>query len=78
MKKNVKKYSKYILKFILYFLVALFVFLGLLLIQVAEWVPETFGDIPFEQVIFHMLAPVESTDTSYYIQSFIQECLPFQ
>lgn len=77
MKKNVKKYSKYILKFILYFLVALFVFLGLLLIQIAEWVPETFGDIPFEQVIFHMLAPVESTDTSYYIQSFIQECLPF-
>ncbi len=77
MKENVKKYSKSILKFLLYFFVVLFVFLGLLLIQVAEWVPETFGDIPFEQVIFHMLAPVESTDTSYYIQSFIQECLPF-
>lgn len=77
MKEKMKKYSKPVLKFILYFFIVLLVFLGLLLIQVAEWVPETFGDIPFEQVIFHMLAPVESTDTVNYVQSFIQECLPF-
>lgn len=77
MKEKMKKYSKPVLKFLLYFFIVLLVFLGLLLIQVAEWVPETFGDIPFEQVIFHMLAPVESTDTANYVQSFIQECLPF-
>ncbi|MDC0829090.1 hypothetical protein [Faecalitalea cylindroides] len=71
MKEKMKKYSKPVLKFILYFFIVLLVFLGLLLIQVAEWVPETFGDIPFEQVIFHMLAPVESTDTVNYVQSFI-------
>ena len=73
-----KKYSKPVFKVFYYiFFIVLLVFLGLLLIQVAEWVPETFGDIPFEQVIFHMLAPVESTDTVNYVQSFIQECLPF-
>ena len=41
------------------------VFLGLLLIKVAEWIPLTFGDIPFEQVLFHMMVPMQGTDTSF-------------
>lgn len=56
-------------------LTVIFVFLGLLLVRVALWVPETFGDIPFEQVIFHLLVPLVGTDTSF-VDSFIQECLP--
>ena len=51
------------------------VFLGLLLIKVAEWIPLTFGDIPFEQVLFHMMVPMQGTDTSF-ISSFIKCCLP--
>lgn len=43
-------------------LTVIFVFLGLLLVRVALWVPETFGDIPFEQVIFHLLVPLVGTD----------------
>lgn len=56
-------------------LTVIFVFLGLLLVRVALWVPETFGDIPFEQVVFHLLVPLVGTDTSF-VDSFIQECLP--
>lgn len=36
MKEKMKKYSKPVLKFLLYFFIVLLVFLGLLLIQVAE------------------------------------------
>ena len=71
-----KIYLKHIVKFLLYFFIILLVFFGLLFIKVAEWVPKHFGDIPFEQVIFHLFAPVEATDTTTYIQSFIKECLP--
>lgn len=56
-------------------LTVVLVFIGLLLVQVAKWVPNTFGDIPFEQVLFHLLVPMEGTDTSF-VDSFIQECLP--
>ncbi len=56
-------------------LTVVLVFIGLLLVQVAKWVPNTFGNIPFEQVLFHLLVPMEGTDTSF-VDSFIQECLP--
>ena len=56
-------------------LTVLLVFLGLLLVKVAEWVPLTFGDIPFEQVLFHMMVPMQGTDTSF-LSSFIDYCLP--
>lgn len=36
-------------------LTVVLVFIGLLLVKVAIWVPETFGDIPFEQVLFHVM-----------------------
>lgn len=35
-------------------LTVILVFLGLLLVKVAEWVPLNFGNIPFEQVLFHL------------------------
>lgn len=37
--------------------------------------PEYFGDIPFDQVIFHLMAPMEGTDTTL-IYDFIDTCLP--
>lgn len=56
-------------------LTVVLVFIGLLLVQVAKWVPNTFGNIPFEQVVFHLLVPMEGTDMSF-VESFIQDCLP--
>lgn len=56
-------------------LTVVLVFIGLLLVKVAIWVPETFGDIPFEQVLFHVMVPMKGTDTSF-VDSFIQDCLP--
>lgn len=56
-------------------LTVVLVFIGLLLVQVARWVPNTFGNIPFEQVVFHLLVPMEGTDMSF-VESFIQDCLP--
>lgn len=73
--ESTKKIVKFLFKLLLYFLVVLLVFLGLLLIKVAEWVPENFGDIPFDQVLFHMMAPMEGTDTTL-IDDFISTCLP--
>ncbi len=57
-------------------LTVILVFLGLLLVKVAEWVPLNFGNIPFEQVLFHLMVPMEGTDTSF-VDSFIEYCLPF-
>lgn len=56
-------------------LTVVLVFIGLLLVKVAIWVPKTFGDIPFEQVLFHVMVPMKGTDTSF-VDSFIQDCLP--
>ena len=44
-------------------LTVILVFIGLLLVKVSEWVPNTFGNIPFEQVLFHLMVPMEGTDT---------------
>ena len=70
-----KKAFRVFFQVLLCVLIVLFVFLGLLLIEVGHWVPTVFGDISFEQVVFHLMVPLEGTDTSY-IDSFIQECLP--
>ena len=42
-------------------LTVVLVFIGLLLVKVAIWVPETFGDIPFEQVF----VPCNGTNERY-------------
>ena len=54
-------------------LTVVLVFIGLLLVQVAKWVPNTFGNIPFEQVVFHLLVPMEGTD-----MSFVESLLRFE
>ena len=56
-------------------LTVILVFIGLLLVKVSEWVPNTFGNIPFEQVLFHLMVPMEGTDTTF-VASFIEYCLP--
>ena len=39
-------------------LTCVLVFLGLLLIKVGEWVPQNFGNISFEQILFHLIVPM--------------------
>ena len=56
-------------------LTVILVFIGLLLFQVANWVPEAFGDIPFEQVLFHIMVPMDGADSAV-LDSFVSECLP--
>lgn len=56
-------------------LTVILVFIGLLLFQVAKWVPEAFGDIPFEQVLFHIMVPMDGADSAV-LDSFVSECLP--
>ena len=56
-------------------LIVILVFIGLLLFQVAKWVPEAFGDIPFEQVLFHIMVPMDGADSAV-LDSFVSECLP--
>lgn len=56
-------------------LIVILVFIGLLLFQVANWVPSAFGDIPFEQVIFHVMVPMDGADSAV-LDSFVSECLP--
>ncbi|MGN1276243.1 MAG: hypothetical protein ACI4UK_04570, partial [Floccifex sp.] len=79
-KKYVKKEKdmkiiKKLLNSIFWIVLILLVFTGLLLIQVGKWIPSTFGDIPFEQVVFHLLIPLEGTDNTF-VNDFIQTCLP--
>ena len=62
-------------KKMLFLLTILLLFFGILFIKVAEWVPLTYGDIPFEQVLFHILVPIHGTDT-FFVNSFIKHCLP--
>lgn len=56
-------------------LIVILVFIGLLLFQVANWVPSAFGDIPFEQVLFHIMVPMDGADSAV-LDSFVSECLP--
>lgn len=66
---------KSVSKFIVYLLIGVILFLGILLYRVSIWVPDNFGNITFEQVLFHLFVPLEGTDSSY-ITSFIVYCLP--
>lgn len=56
-------------------LTVLLVFIGLLLIQVGKWVPQSFGDVPFEQVLFHIMVPMDGAESTV-LDQFITQCLP--
>ena len=56
-------------------LIVILVFIGLLLFKVENWVPSAFGDIPFEQVLFHIMVPMDGADSAV-LDSFVSECLP--
>ena len=47
-----------------------FVILSVLLVYLLIWTKDIFGDVPFSQVIFHMMVPLEGTDTSI-IMSYV-------
>ena len=66
MKKIVKNVLLYILLFI-----------SFILIFAPIWIREVFGAVTFEQIIFHLMVPMEGSDTtSYVIDVLIKIILP--
>ena len=47
-----------------------FIILSVMLVYLLIWTKNIFGDIPFSQVLFHMMVPLEGTDTSI-IMSYV-------
>lgn len=58
-----------------FFIAALVLFLGFVLLFAAIWSKRTFGNVPFEQVLFHLRVPIEGTNKST-IFSFLFFCIP--
>ena len=50
-----------------------FIILSVMLVYLLIWTKNIFGDIPFSQVLFHMMVPLEGTDTSI-IMSYVTFC----
>lgn len=52
----------------------LLVFLSSLLVQATFWVPDNFGEVSVAQIIFHLKAPLEGANTSFF-ESFMVNCV---
>lgn len=72
MKKGLKITGRVLYRILL----VLLVFFGLLFVETGDWALTTFGDIPFEQIIFHIFVPLDGSNTDI-VGTYIQECLPF-
>ena len=53
----------------------LFIILSVMLLYVLFWSKDVFGNVPFAQVIFHLMVPLEGTDSSI-ITSYITGVIP--
>lgn len=53
----------------------IFLILSVMLIYVLFWSKSMFGDVPFAQVIFHLMVPLEGTDSSI-ISSYFTGVIP--
>lgn len=65
-------------KILVCIIASLLIVIGLLLVSVGRWVPNTFGDIPFAQVIFHLLVPLEGADSTFaidFIKNYVVKIL---
>lgn len=51
------------------------VFLGFLLLFASLWSLQTFGDVPFEQIMYHLRMPLKGSDSNT-VSSFIFTCIP--
>ena len=63
-----KRYS--ILKIFSKVFAILLIILSVMLVYVYHWTVEMFGEISFAQVMFHLLVPMEGTDTSLVLSYF--------
>lgn len=53
----------------------IFIILSVMLAYVLSWSESMFGDVPFAQVIFHLMVPLEGTDSSI-ISSYFTGVIP--
>lgn len=53
----------------------IFIILSVMLVYVLIWSKNMFGNIPFAQVLFHLMVPLEGTDSSIVI-SYIKGVIP--
>ena len=74
MKKNTE--TKKGVKIVKSILSILFVVLSVMLVYLLVWAKYTFGNIPFAQVLFHLMVPLEGTDSSI-ISSYFYGVLPW-
>lgn len=63
-----------IIKFIYRVLLFALLFVALLSISASKWYLKHFADVPFAQVLYHIISPLEGTQTDF-LDGF-QECLP--
>lgn len=59
------KFLKGFLKFIYYLLVLLVLFAGLAMYTGSQWYAKYYSDVPFAQVVYHLYAPLEGSDTGF-------------
>lgn len=62
-RRNGRKWWKIVLTIV-------FILLGIALYEVLPWSRTMFGKVPFEQVVFHVIVPLEGTDSSL-LKSFL-------
>ena len=62
-RRNGRKWWKIVLTIV-------FILLGIALYEVLPWSRTMFGKVPFEQVVFHVVVPLEGTDSSL-LKSFL-------
>lgn len=74
MEKNTKKKSG--IRVWKCILSAIFIILAVMLIYLLVWNKYTFGNVPFAQVLFHLMVPLEGTDSSI-ISSYFYGVLPW-
>lgn len=68
--KTTEKKKGSILKLFSKIFAILLIILSVMLVYVYHWTVEMFGEISFAQVIFHLVVPMEGTDTSIVLSYF--------
>ena len=54
----------------------IFIFLSLLLIFSSQWLLKNFGNIEFEQYLYHLLVPMDGANTDVFFQYFQESFFP--
>lgn len=56
-------------------LIYLLLFLGMLLFMGSKWYAKNYANTPFSQVLYHIISPIEGTDTGF-LNGVLKECFP--